>query len=194
MAKRPAAAPGAPDDASQFLKFCIKFDKFYATQEEYDSHFARWKNVRSTSRSTIGVWAGRGEARPERAGGRATRRSRSWPRGVKSDFRNGGQWDRRLGGDRHFSHRSLRQRRRAGGLFAVSTRRRREGGVRSNIPSSSSSRRLVRRGRAVGGRQQALDLEVELGERLGTPSRSPWGALCRTRRGFGGESGSSRGP
>ena len=42
MAKRPAAAPG-PYDASQFMKFCIKFDKFYATQEEYDSHFARWK-------------------------------------------------------------------------------------------------------------------------------------------------------
>ena len=38
----PAAAPG-PYDASQFMKFCIKFDKFYATQEEYDSHFARWK-------------------------------------------------------------------------------------------------------------------------------------------------------
>ena len=30
-----AAAPG-PYDASQFMKFCIKFDKFYATQEEYD--------------------------------------------------------------------------------------------------------------------------------------------------------------
>ena len=30
MAKRPAAAPG-PYDASQFMKFCIKFDKFYAT-------------------------------------------------------------------------------------------------------------------------------------------------------------------
>ena len=42
MAKRPAAAPGLYD-ASQFLKFCIKYDKFYATQEDYDSHFARWK-------------------------------------------------------------------------------------------------------------------------------------------------------
>ena len=42
MAKRPAAAPG-PYDASQFLKYCIKFDKFYATQKDYDAHFARWK-------------------------------------------------------------------------------------------------------------------------------------------------------
>ena len=25
------------------MKYCIKYDKFYATQEEYDSHFARWK-------------------------------------------------------------------------------------------------------------------------------------------------------
>lgn len=41
-ATRPAAAPG-PYDAAQFMKFCIKHDKFYATQEDYDAHFARWK-------------------------------------------------------------------------------------------------------------------------------------------------------
>ena len=55
MAKRPAAAPG-PYDASQFMKFCIKFDKFYATQEDYDSHFARWKERSKYVASTIGGW------------------------------------------------------------------------------------------------------------------------------------------
>lgn len=41
-ATRPAAAPG-PYNAAHYMKFCIKHDKFYATQEDYDAHFARWK-------------------------------------------------------------------------------------------------------------------------------------------------------
>ena len=66
--KRPAAAPG-PYDASQFMKFCIKFDKFYATQEDGDVHFARWKErSKYVEEYNRGLGAGRGEARAERAG------------------------------------------------------------------------------------------------------------------------------
>ena len=85
MAKRPAMAPG-PYDASQFMKYCIKYDKFYATQEEYDSHFARWKE-RSKYVEEQRLAPGEAEAGPERAGGFERRGGRgAGPRvgGVKS--------------------------------------------------------------------------------------------------------------
>ena len=25
------------------MAFCVKYDKYYETQDEYDEHFARWK-------------------------------------------------------------------------------------------------------------------------------------------------------